>query len=235
MLWDLNEGKHLYTLDGGDIINALCFSPNRYWLCAATGPSIKIWVWNGPLSPHRTTFLNPVGLGAALQSKSSPCPTDLVVQSPFGHVGWVALGALSSSPASGGWCGAFVGHSHCCAVMKLRCHLTASLWGNPEAVSEHPTACCELEGLGLATRGTSIPHALFCPAQDLEGKIIVDELKQEVISTSSKAEPPQCTSLAWSADGQVEASPPPRSLKTPRSFQHLCLGELPPEVFTFVP
>ncbi|PNI25951.1 RACK1 isoform 2, partial [Pan troglodytes] len=36
MLWDLNEGKHLYTLDGGDIINALCFSPNRYWLCAAT-------------------------------------------------------------------------------------------------------------------------------------------------------------------------------------------------------
>ncbi|XP_043925770.1 receptor of activated protein C kinase 1 [Protopterus annectens] len=81
MLWDLNEGKHLYTLDGGDTINALCFSPNRYWLCAATGPSIKIW--------------------------------------------------------------------------------------------------------------------------DLEGKIIVDELKQEVISNSSKAEPPQCTSLAWSADGQT--------------------------------
>lgn len=44
MLWDLNEGKHLYTLDGGGIINSLCFSPNRYWLCAATGPSIKIWV-----------------------------------------------------------------------------------------------------------------------------------------------------------------------------------------------
>uniref|UniRef100_A0A6Q2Z3K9 Small ribosomal subunit protein RACK1 n=1 Tax=Esox lucius TaxID=8010 RepID=A0A6Q2Z3K9_ESOLU len=81
MLWDLNEGKHLYTLDSGDNINALCFSPNRYWLCAATGPSIKIW--------------------------------------------------------------------------------------------------------------------------DLEGKIIVDELRQEVISTNSKAEPPQCTSLAWSADGQT--------------------------------
>ena len=44
MMWDLNEGKHLYTLDGGNIINSLCFSPNRYWLCAATGPSIKIWV-----------------------------------------------------------------------------------------------------------------------------------------------------------------------------------------------
>jgi len=43
MLWDLNDAKHLYTLDGGNIINALCFSPNRYWLCAATGGSIKIW------------------------------------------------------------------------------------------------------------------------------------------------------------------------------------------------
>jgi len=47
MLWDLGEGKHLYTLDGGDVINALCFSPNRYWLCAATGPSIKIWDLEG--------------------------------------------------------------------------------------------------------------------------------------------------------------------------------------------
>jgi len=43
MPWDLNEGKHLYTLDHNDIINALCFSPNRYWLCVATGPTIKIW------------------------------------------------------------------------------------------------------------------------------------------------------------------------------------------------
>jgi len=43
MLWDVNEGKHLYSLDGGDIINALCFSPNRYWLVAATDSSIKIW------------------------------------------------------------------------------------------------------------------------------------------------------------------------------------------------
>jgi len=43
MLWDLNEAKHLYTLGGGESINALVFSPNRYWLCAASGPSIKIW------------------------------------------------------------------------------------------------------------------------------------------------------------------------------------------------
>lgn len=43
MLWDLNEGKHLYTLNDNDIINALAFSPNRYWLCAAVGPVVKIW------------------------------------------------------------------------------------------------------------------------------------------------------------------------------------------------
>ena len=29
MLWDLNDGKHLYTLDHAENINALCFSPNR--------------------------------------------------------------------------------------------------------------------------------------------------------------------------------------------------------------
>jgi len=43
MLWDLNDAKHLYSLDAGDIINALVFSPNRYWLCAATASCIKIW------------------------------------------------------------------------------------------------------------------------------------------------------------------------------------------------
>ncbi|KAG5513420.1 hypothetical protein PMAC_001484 [Pneumocystis sp. 'macacae'] len=43
MLWDLNESKHLYSLDAGDIINALVFSPNRYWLCAATVTSIKVF------------------------------------------------------------------------------------------------------------------------------------------------------------------------------------------------
>jgi len=43
MLWDLVEGKHLYSLDAGDIIHSLVFSPTRYWLCAATGSSIRIW------------------------------------------------------------------------------------------------------------------------------------------------------------------------------------------------
>jgi guanine nucleotide-binding protein subunit beta-2-like 1 protein len=43
MLWDLNEGKHLYTLNGNEVVNALSFSPDRYWLSAAVGSSIKIW------------------------------------------------------------------------------------------------------------------------------------------------------------------------------------------------
>jgi len=43
MLWDLNEGKRLYSLDAGEIIHGLVFSPNRYWLCAATDECIKIW------------------------------------------------------------------------------------------------------------------------------------------------------------------------------------------------
>mmetsp|Transcript_11234 Transcript_11234/g.20296 ORF Transcript_11234/g.20296 Transcript_11234/m.20296 type:complete len:321 (-) Transcript_11234:1008-1970(-) len=43
MLWDLQEGKLLYSLEANDIINSLCFSPNRYWLCAATNSCIKIW------------------------------------------------------------------------------------------------------------------------------------------------------------------------------------------------
>ncbi|GJV02079.1 guanine nucleotide-binding protein subunit beta-like protein [Tanacetum coccineum] len=36
-------GKRLYSLESGSIIHGLCFSPNRYWLCAATEASIKIW------------------------------------------------------------------------------------------------------------------------------------------------------------------------------------------------
>jgi guanine nucleotide-binding protein subunit beta-2-like 1 protein len=42
-LWDLNEGKQLYTLDAGDVIHSLTFSPTRYWLCAATQQGVKIW------------------------------------------------------------------------------------------------------------------------------------------------------------------------------------------------
>jgi guanine nucleotide-binding protein subunit beta-2-like 1 protein len=42
-LWDLKDAKKLYTLEAGDVIHSLTFSPNRYWLCAATTSGIKIW------------------------------------------------------------------------------------------------------------------------------------------------------------------------------------------------
>lgn len=43
MLWDLQEEKHLYSLESNDIVHSLCFSPNRYWLCASTSSGIKVW------------------------------------------------------------------------------------------------------------------------------------------------------------------------------------------------
>lgn len=43
MLWDLNEGRRLKSLEANDIIHSLVFSPNRYWLVAATTTCIKIW------------------------------------------------------------------------------------------------------------------------------------------------------------------------------------------------
>merc|ERR1712167_432437 len=43
MLWDINDGKHLYSLDAGGCVNALTFSPRNYWLVAATDLTIKIW------------------------------------------------------------------------------------------------------------------------------------------------------------------------------------------------
>jgi len=43
MLWDVNDGKHLYSLDAGSTINAMSFSPKNYWLVAATDTSIKVW------------------------------------------------------------------------------------------------------------------------------------------------------------------------------------------------
>jgi len=43
MLWDLNDDKYLYTMEQNETVNALCFSPNRFWLCAAHGGKINVW------------------------------------------------------------------------------------------------------------------------------------------------------------------------------------------------
>ena len=62
---DGQEGKHLYSLEAGDTINALLFSPNRYWLCAATDKCAP------PLNRFSPAMLSHEGGG--LQSRA-PCP-----------------------------------------------------------------------------------------------------------------------------------------------------------------
>ena len=42
-LWDLSHGDHLYELEAGTTINSMAFSPNRYWLSAATESVVRIW------------------------------------------------------------------------------------------------------------------------------------------------------------------------------------------------
>jgi guanine nucleotide-binding protein subunit beta-2-like 1 protein len=42
-LWDLSRGEHLYELECSEVINQIAFSPNRYWLCAATEKAVRVW------------------------------------------------------------------------------------------------------------------------------------------------------------------------------------------------
>lgn len=87
MLWDLTDAKRLYTLDAGDIIHALCFSPNRYWLCAATQTCIKVglaWkilvLWFGPWSHviwHTANWLIKQMLKGKNMTSISQCPIRL--------------------------------------------------------------------------------------------------------------------------------------------------------------
>ncbi|KAH0481895.1 MAG: uncharacterized protein KVP18_000453 [Porospora cf. gigantea A] len=45
MLWDVLNGKHLYSLDANDAspVNELGFSPCNYWLAVGADNSVKIW------------------------------------------------------------------------------------------------------------------------------------------------------------------------------------------------
>lgn len=63
--------------------------------------------------------------------------------------------------------------------------------------------------LQLLTEVTNFTNTYLCVCvfyvalQDLESKEMVEELRPEIVSQTSKAEPPQCLSLAWSTDGQT--------------------------------
>jgi guanine nucleotide-binding protein subunit beta-2-like 1 protein len=75
MLWDLNEGKHLYSLEAGDIIHSLVFSPTRYWLCAATQKGISIWDLE---NKHLVANLNTTTIpDFGNKTKAEPIPVSL--------------------------------------------------------------------------------------------------------------------------------------------------------------
>jgi len=42
-LWDLSRGELLNEFNANEPINQICFSPNRYWLCAASESAIRIY------------------------------------------------------------------------------------------------------------------------------------------------------------------------------------------------
>ncbi|KAH7830016.1 putative Guanine nucleotide-binding protein subunit beta-like protein A [Monocercomonoides exilis] len=42
-LYDLNTGSHLYTLQAGDVINSITFSPSKLWIAVGTDSALKIF------------------------------------------------------------------------------------------------------------------------------------------------------------------------------------------------
>jgi len=72
MLWDLNDHKQLYHLDAQATINALCFSPIRYWLCAATETSIKIWDLENKSEVARLDSSTPGFFGTEKRCQTEP-------------------------------------------------------------------------------------------------------------------------------------------------------------------
>ena len=115
MLWDLAEGKRLYNLDAGEIIYALCFSPNRYWLCAATTNVIKVrrratqTLYSGPQILALSIHADPLGdMHRSPTQKSHPTlyvytdtnGVDVYLRSAEAHLQW--LKALFGQPCSAG-------------------------------------------------------------------------------------------------------------------------------------
>ncbi|CAI0451141.1 unnamed protein product [Linum tenue] len=89
LLWDLAEGKRLYNLDAGAVIHALCFSPNRYWLCAATENSIKIW----DLESKSIVEDLKVDLKAEAEKSEGAAPNTLKVNIHCTSLNWSADGS----------------------------------------------------------------------------------------------------------------------------------------------
>lgn len=68
MLWELSAGKHLFSLAAGATVNALAFSPNRFWLCAGVGSVVKIFDLQTSTVCQELSI--PVPEGAAVKSSA---------------------------------------------------------------------------------------------------------------------------------------------------------------------
>lgn len=156
MLWDLNDGKHLHTLDHNDIITALCFSPNRYWLCAAFGPSIKIWVGFEPPSLWKTSKLRNQDKGSQKNSATLLIP---VLSRKFGKLHLIISGAVL-----------------CCNLLSWLNTLTCKYWLIKNIQSHHTYyvyykqyVICLPTGPGKQGDGWGAPTRNHQPDTELEG------------------------------------------------------------------
>uniref|UniRef100_A0AAY4B599 Small ribosomal subunit protein RACK1 n=1 Tax=Denticeps clupeoides TaxID=299321 RepID=A0AAY4B599_9TELE len=195
-LWDLTSGTTTRRFVGHtkDVLSVAFSADNRQIVSGSRDKTIKLWNTLGVCKYTIQDESHSEWVSCVRFSPNSnnpiivSCGWDKMVKvwnlancklktNHIGHTGF--LNTVTVSPDG----------SLCASGGKL------DYCDDKEAVTEHNTArpvsslCSLLEAYWLLG--------------DLEGKIIVDELRQEVISTNSKAEPPQCTSLAWSADGQT--------------------------------
>jgi len=77
-------------LDAGDVVNALSFSPNHYWLSAATDSSIKVWALEGKTI---VCELNAKTHPEFFSDKSSSNPNANPVTPPCTSLAWSADGS----------------------------------------------------------------------------------------------------------------------------------------------
>jgi len=208
-LWDISSGKTTRTFVGhtGDVLS-VCFSPdNRQIVSASRDKTIKLWNTLGECKFNITED----GHGDWVSCvRYSPNPEKAMIVSSgwdklvkvwdlnkcklktnhYGHTGYVS--AITISPdgsifASGG-------KDSIAMLWDLNedKHLYSLEAGSPiNALSFSPN------------RYWLVAATTNCvKIWDLEGKNVVDELKIP-FEGSSRATPPECVSLAWSADGQT--------------------------------
>ncbi|KAF0852679.1 40S small subunit ribosomal protein RACK1 [Andalucia godoyi] len=86
ILWDLTECRYLTFLEANEPIHALSFSPNRYWLAAATADGVFIWDLQSRKVVGRLSHdFGPVGRKAV---KPFPTAVSFSADGETIYVGW---------------------------------------------------------------------------------------------------------------------------------------------------